>query len=83
MQIISIDEAVQFASPFLGKVVSRVRRGHGSAIFLEIGELDDNKKGELTVMIEWSWRVEDERQIAFGSWSDESEFTKRLLDLAA
>jgi len=80
MDIISTEEALEFTAPFIGKAVSRVWRGNGSAIFLEIGELADNK-GELTVMIEWSWRVENEQEIEFGSWSEESEFSKLLQNL--
>lgn len=53
MKEITTEEAITFISPFLGKEISRVWQGHGSAIFLEVGELTDNK-GELTIMIEWS-----------------------------
>ena len=77
MREITFAEALSFVSPFHGKKVSRVWQGHGSAIFLEIGELTENK-GELTIMIEWSWRVEKDNKIFFGSWSDESEFPKML-----
>ncbi len=77
MRRISEIEAGEFTSPFIGKEVSRVWQGNGSAIFLEIGELTDNK-GELTVMIEWSWRVESEQEIEFGSWSDDSKFPALL-----
>ncbi len=77
MQRISEKEALKFTTPFIGKRVNRVWQGNGSAIFLEIGELSDNK-GELTVMIEWSWRVENENSIEFGSWSDDSRFPALL-----
>ncbi len=30
-----------------------------------------NPLGEVTLMIEWSWRIEDEHSIICGSWSDE------------
>jgi len=30
-----------------------------------------NPQGEMGVMIEWSWRIEDERRVLGGSWSDE------------
>lgn len=53
----------------------------GSAIFLEFGKLHQgrirrdgsagNPKGEWTLMIEWSWRIEGKRRIWCGSWSDE------------
>ena len=77
MQKISTEEAIAFTLPFVGKTISRVWQGHGSAIFLEVGKLTDNK-GELTIMIEWSWRVEKEQEIEFGSWSDDSEFPELL-----
>ncbi|PZM14407.1 hypothetical protein [Rhizobium tubonense] len=63
--------------------LSLVWHGYGSAIFLEIGELstqqrrdgsDGNPKGEYTVMIEWSWRIESEAAILAGSWTDEQNW---------
>ncbi len=30
-----------------------------------------NPRGDLTVMIQWSWRIENEDAILCGSWSDE------------
>lgn len=53
-----------------GLKVSRVWRGHGSAAFVEFGELDDGV-GESTLMCEWSWRIEQDKRILCGSWSDE------------
>jgi hypothetical protein len=73
MSIISENDIIKFIEPYIGKVVSRVRQGHGSAIFLEV---DD-----LTIMIEWSWRVEKGNEIAFGSWSEESTFKYHLAKL--
>ena len=67
----------------VGKPVARVWRGHGSALFIEFGELGNvvspsgkhrGEKGEFTLMIEWSWRVERERSILGGSWSEESRW---------
>lgn len=80
MKNISKKEALSFVSPYLGKTINRVSQGHGSAIFLEIGELTDGK-GELTIMIEWSWRVEGESQIKFGSFSKPEEFPNLLSSL--
>lgn len=80
MQIITTKEAIEFTAPFIGKVLNRVWQGNGSALFLEFGELTNNK-GELTVMIEWSWRVENEQEIEFGSWSEESKVSERLQNL--
>lgn len=60
--------------------VSHVGRGHGSALFIELGALAPRTRrdgsagepgGEVGLMIEWSWRIEDGQSIACGSWSDE------------
>jgi hypothetical protein len=64
----------------VGLPVSHVWQGHGSAIFLELGalrptDLQDRKAGnpcgEFTLMIEWSWRIEDSTRIVCGSWSED------------
>ena len=70
MRKISENDVQNFLKPYIGKVISRVRQGSGSSIFLEV---DD-----LTIMIEWSWRVEKGNEIAFGSWSDNSMFKSYL-----
>jgi hypothetical protein len=63
-----------------GMKVSHVWRGYGSALFLELGTLTPRKRrdgslgnprGEIGFMIEWSWRIEDERSIICGSFSNE------------
>jgi hypothetical protein len=70
----------KYRSALLNKPLSAVWRGHGSAIFLEFGCLSPqtrrdstagNAQGDFTVMIEWSWRIENENSIVCGSWSDE------------
>lgn len=67
-----------FIDALVGKVAAHVWRGHGSALFIEFGELtpskrrngtEGNPEGELTLMIEWSWRVERPQSILGGSWS--------------
>ncbi|WHI44681.1 hypothetical protein ACJJIW_05465 [Microbulbifer sp. JMSA004] len=71
-----------------GAKVSYAWRGHGSAIFLELGELTQSKRGnnpsgDQTIMIEWSWRLENKDSILLGSWSDPDEikrFPKLLVD---
>jgi hypothetical protein len=71
-----------FEDALLGQPVSHVWRGHGSALFLEFGTLTPSSRmrrdgstagptGEITLMIEWSWRVERPRSILCGSWSNE------------
>jgi hypothetical protein len=74
---------------FKGKKISYVWRGYGSAIFLEIGKLTtepnrNHPQGELSVMLEGSWRIEKIRSIYFGSWSSDKKIDnslKKLLSL--
>ena len=73
-----------------GLSVSRVWRGHGSAVFFEIGALQpytthrgkDSPQGEIRLMIEWSWRVEKARSIWFGAFSTQKKIDARLSQLA-
>jgi hypothetical protein len=64
----------------VGLPLSHLWRGYGSAIFLEFGLLAPrirpsgkvgNPKGEIGLMIQWSWRIEDTSSILCGSWSAE------------
>lgn len=71
--------------PLIGQPIPRTWRGHGSAVFFEIGQLSfyESKQrngatrvrsiGDVTLMIEWSWRVEKLRSIAFGSWNSKRQ----------
>lgn len=76
---VSVIEFADFTDSLIGLPVSRVWQGYGSAIFLEFGRLHSTRKrdgqpgsprGEWTLMIEWSWRIEGKRRIWCGSWSD-------------
>ncbi len=74
--IFSNTDAENHAKPLEGKTISHVWRSIESAIFLEIGELtysnnDKPPKGEFTIGIEWSWRLENNNSIVLGSWSDD------------
>jgi hypothetical protein len=69
----------RFSSSLIGLPLSRVWQGYGSAIFLEFGDVQPrrrrdgspgNPRGQWTLMIEWSWRVEGKKRIRCGSWSD-------------
>ncbi|WP_126665459.1 hypothetical protein [Croceibacterium ferulae] len=73
-----------------GISVSHAWRGHGSAIFLEFGKLTPklredgttgNPDGELSLMIEWSWRIEEADYIACGSSSEEKVWRPWLAKL--
>lgn len=72
----------EFTEPLLDQSVSHIWCGHGSAVFLEIGELrtacggkqngfSEEPHGQFGIMIEWSWRIEGRKKIVCGSWSDE------------
>jgi hypothetical protein len=59
--------------------MARVWLGYSSALFVGLGMLrprvhrDDSRcdpNGEIGLMIEWSWWIEDEWSIACGKWSD-------------
>ncbi|PSJ38851.1 hypothetical protein [Allosphingosinicella deserti] len=68
------------ANSLSGQPVSYVWRGYGSAVFIEFGKLTPranrdgspgHPKGEVSLGVKWSWRIEDETGILCGSWSDE------------
>jgi hypothetical protein len=87
-----INRASSFAEltkPLLGLPVSRPWRGYGTAIFLEIGELHEERYqtksgertsicGEYCIGVQWSWRVENPRSIQFGSFSTDRVITSRI-----
>lgn len=74
------DEFDSLAASLIGLPISYIWRGYGSAIFLEFGELSSRSmrdgspghpEGEVSLGVEWSWRVEDQTAIRCGSWSEE------------
>lgn len=79
--------------PLVGMPVSHTWRGAGSAIFLELGALTTVTRtsrkrgeytatfGEVTLMLEWSWRVESPGAIQFGSWSENPRITRGVASL--
>jgi hypothetical protein len=87
--VINRQDFEAFVNPLIGLPVSHIWNGYGSAIFLEFGSLSPstrrrkdgslgNPKGEFTLMIEWSWRIEGKRRIWGGSWSEAEEWAKLL-----
>ena len=71
-----------FRDALIGLPLSYLWRGYGSAIFLKFGHLTPstqtrlngtarNPRGELGLMIQWSWRIENAASILCGSWSNE------------
>lgn len=70
----------QFAASIIGLPISHVWRGYGSALFIELGKTTPvarrngspgNPDGEVSLGIEWNWRIEDQTAIRCGSWSEE------------
>ena len=83
---ISANRFATLVRPLLGLRVSRAWRGHGSVVFLELGKLRKvlsgrNPKGDATIMIEWSWRIETAGGIRSGSWSSERRLSNGISDL--
>jgi hypothetical protein len=81
-----------FENALVGMTVSHVWRGHGSALFLECGNLTQasrirhdgslgNPIGEITLMLQWSWRIEKQRSILGGSSSSEGKWPGMLARL--
>jgi hypothetical protein len=75
-----------------GKIINRTWRGHGTAVFIEVGELHDviikskklpiiSKYGEASIDIEWEWRVEDNKSIKYGSADDFRLIDKKIDEL--
>jgi hypothetical protein len=78
------------AASLSGQPISHLWRGYGSAIFFEFGELSPrprrdglpaNRQGQVSLGVEWSWRVEDDSGILCGSWSDEALWDQSLARL--
>lgn len=79
--------------PLIGMPISHAWRGFGSAVFLELGALTTVTRtsrkrgeytatfGEVTLMLEWSWRVESPGAIQFGSWSENPRITRGVASL--
>ena len=77
---ISTEQFHLLTRPLIGKPLSKAWQGHGSAVFFEFGKLSDKsypkgpkrrEKGEATLMIEWSWRIERPKSILFGDFSSQ------------
>ena len=78
---ITEDEAKSFIQVLVGREVTHVWRGYGTAIFIEIGKLikkEDRKNpdGEFTIAIEGTWRVEEGNEIIIGTDEDDAKLNK-------
>jgi hypothetical protein len=77
-----------FRRALIGLDVSHAWLGYGSALFLELGRLKPgrprrdgaigNPKGDITVMIEWSWRIEESVSIICGSCTGKERWRPTL-----
>lgn len=70
------DLAEKRLTQLIGETITHCWRGYGSAIFIELGDLvkdegDCNPRGQQTIMVQWSWRIENSSSIVMGSWSDD------------
>lgn len=74
----------------IGKPVSHVWFGHGSALFLELGTLSESKrangtagnpKDEITVMTDFGWRIEGQRSVVCGSGESECRMASAVQKL--
>jgi hypothetical protein len=84
-EVVSLEKFQILTRCLLGMSVSHAWRGYGSAIFVEFGELNyadrKNPKGEASVMLEWSWRIEKKKSVFFGSFSGERKIANGLQSL--
>ncbi|TGL59005.1 hypothetical protein EHQ58_10000 [Leptospira ognonensis] len=71
---ISLDEFKNKINTVVNLPINLAWQGYGSAIFLELGTIQDfkglrqnHKKGESCIQIEWDWRVEYKTKVLFGS----------------
>lgn len=69
------------AASLKGQPISHVWRGYGSAVSIEIGKLHPvtgrdgtllQPEGDISLGVEWSWRIEHQHAILCGSWSDDN-----------
>jgi hypothetical protein len=83
---ITAAEFAAVAGPLVGLQISRAWIGYGTAAILELGTLRDEttpdgrsyQRGEATVMIGWSWRVEGPRAVVFGATSTRRQVSEGL-----
>lgn len=73
---------------FLGLEFSRPWRGHGTALFIEVGPLlhtykrTNHPKADRGLEFGWCWRVESSRSILYGSSSGDRRINNGIASLA-
>jgi hypothetical protein len=78
----------RIVKPLLGLEISRPWQGYGSALGIELGRLlttfekTGSLQGEASVMLEWTWRFESEREVVFGAFDSNPVIETGLAGLA-
>jgi len=68
------EEFDRIVKPILGLEISRSWQGYGSALGIELGRLQPTSgnprslQGEASILLEWCWRFESEREVVFGAF---------------
>jgi hypothetical protein len=77
---LTLDEANFLIRPLVHMPISLPWKGHGSAIFLELGNLaplerprQRHQNGDATIYIGWDWRVEEGSRVLYGSSNSKPE----------
>jgi hypothetical protein len=73
-------------SSISGLPITYAWRGHGSAIFIELGKLrhrerKNHPKGECSIMLDCEWRIENDKTIESGSFCDADVIEEMLMML--
>ncbi|MDB2686815.1 DUF3027 domain-containing protein [Mariniblastus sp.] len=75
----------ELTRPLIGQPITHAWKGYGSAIFLEIGELDSSQRRdnacEHCIAIEWDWRVEFDGKVLFNSSNSTPIISDRVAQL--
>lgn len=86
---LTLAEANLLIRPVVGLPVSLPWKGHGSAIFLELGNLapltrprQRRQDGDVTIYIGWDWRVEKGARVLYGSSNSKPEIEDGIESLA-
>ena len=90
---ISDEHFKKLVNPLLGLPISRIWRGYGTSLFIELGKLSTKSNrlkngkrisyqiGQISIFIGWDWRIERTKSIYFGSWSKDKIVNSRLPQL--
>lgn len=84
----ALQEFEALVHPLLGQKVSLPWQGYGSAIFLELGQLQPletgrqrHNMGEACISVEWDWRVEHGAAVLYGSANSRPEIERGIRSL--